>query len=169
MSPRQPHQIALSQINVCEQGGPNRGPEVDIYLKAVGLDARKGSYPWCAAFVSWCIIEAVDEHVKMQVNKQGPLPLPIKISAGVFGIWNLNPTKRLKKPKVGCLYIIDHGLSKDKKSRLGHIGFVTEILDDTYFIGLSGNTNAAGSREGTTVLPKKLKISDIFGWVDCEI
>jgi hypothetical protein len=51
--------VAVSQIGVMEQPpGSNRGPEVDRYLTAVGLDPTRGSFPWCAAFVFSCFDEA---------------------------------------------------------------------------------------------------------------
>jgi cell wall-associated NlpC family hydrolase len=35
--------------------GSNSGPEVNRYLKATGLGP---GYPWCAAFVTWCLKKA---------------------------------------------------------------------------------------------------------------
>ena len=47
---------ARSQVGVMEQPlGSNRGPQVDQYLLRVGLNPTAGSYPWCAAFVDWCV------------------------------------------------------------------------------------------------------------------
>ena len=36
-------------------GGANRGPQVEAYLKSIGLG---GGNAWCAAFVYWCINQA---------------------------------------------------------------------------------------------------------------
>jgi hypothetical protein len=46
---------AQAAANVREVGGANRGPQVEIYLKAAGMSP--GS-PWCAAFVAWVVREA---------------------------------------------------------------------------------------------------------------
>lgn len=46
--------IATSQIGVRESGGANRGPQVDVYLRTVGLDPEGQHYSWCAAFVYYC-------------------------------------------------------------------------------------------------------------------
>ena len=54
--------VAASQVGVSEvPPGSNRGPEVDGYLRAVGLDPEQWSYPWCAAFVYWCFERACRE------------------------------------------------------------------------------------------------------------
>ena len=42
----------MSQKHVRELTGRNDGADVQKYLKAVGL---RGNWPWCAAFVVWCI------------------------------------------------------------------------------------------------------------------
>ena len=47
-------ELYLSQVGVREQGGNNHGSEVKMYLNSVGLGE---SYPWCAAFVSWCFLQ----------------------------------------------------------------------------------------------------------------
>jgi hypothetical protein len=44
--------VLKSQVGVRELTGRNDGPRVQAYLKAVGL---QGNWPWCAAFVVWCI------------------------------------------------------------------------------------------------------------------
>ena len=47
--------VAASQIGVREEPpGSNRGPRVDEYLCAVGLNPAAGSFAWCVAFVYWC-------------------------------------------------------------------------------------------------------------------
>lgn len=40
-----------------EHGGNNRGPFVRKYLQTVDPDLTEGK-PWCAAFVSWCFLQA---------------------------------------------------------------------------------------------------------------
>jgi len=42
-------------IGVRERGGNNRGPSVEMFLKTVGL---KPGNPWCAAFVSHCLVNS---------------------------------------------------------------------------------------------------------------
>lgn len=49
--------IAESQVGKQEQGGNNLGPDVVEYQKATNLPP--GSWPWCAAFVCWCVWLAI--------------------------------------------------------------------------------------------------------------
>ena len=42
----------MSQVGVVEATNHNDGAQVQAYLHAVGL---RGNWPWCAAFVVWCI------------------------------------------------------------------------------------------------------------------
>ncbi len=73
-------EAAKSQIGKLEQPlGSNRGPEVDLYLKAAGLNPAAGSFPWCAAFLYWCCEQAA--------QKIGRVNPAIK-TAGVLDLWN---------------------------------------------------------------------------------
>ncbi len=45
--------IAKAQIGVTESGGNNKG--VEKYQRATWL--KPGAWPWCAAFVAWCLME----------------------------------------------------------------------------------------------------------------
>jgi hypothetical protein len=52
-------EIALSQNGVQEMPkGSNKGPDVEKYLKSVGLG---GGYAWCMSFVYWCVQQAATE------------------------------------------------------------------------------------------------------------
>lgn len=48
-------EIAISQVGTLEEGGNNRGAKVREYQSATYL--APGDWPWCAAFVCWCIRE----------------------------------------------------------------------------------------------------------------
>lgn len=54
---------AQSQMGVREATGNNDGPQVEAYLKSVGL---KAGDPWCAAFIYWC--------GKQALGVRNPLP-----------------------------------------------------------------------------------------------
>lgn len=43
---------ACSKVGLVEQGGPNRGTEIDAWNRRAG---QADGSPWCAAFASWCI------------------------------------------------------------------------------------------------------------------
>jgi hypothetical protein len=100
-----------------------------------GLDHQ----PWCGMFVSWAAKEA---HVTSIVPKYAYTPA----GADFFkkdGQW-------FDAPKVGDIVFFDTaGLG-----RISHTGIVTKVNDDGTFETIEGNTNAAGSREGTSVQRK---------------
>lgn len=61
------------------------------------------------------------------------------------------------KPVVGSLVVWQKYVN-GKPSWQGHIGVVSEVMSDTEFKSVEGNTNAAGSREGNTVAEKTRRL-----------
>lgn len=120
--------VAYTQLGVHEVGGKNRGPQVDEYIKSVGLDPD-GQHAWCAAFVCWC------------VRKAGK---SLKQSAKVSRLWELNQDLAVFEPQPGDIAI---HLNDDET---GHCGIV-DSATETDIMSVEGNTNAAGSREGDRV------------------
>lgn len=49
-------ETAVAEVGVHEEGGNNNGAKVREYQGATWLEP--GSWPWCAAFVCWCIRKA---------------------------------------------------------------------------------------------------------------
>ena len=106
--------FALTQLDVRENPlGSNRGPEVDAYLQAVGLNPAGGSFAWCVAFTHFCF-----------KNGAGTLGVsnPHIKTAGVLDHWNqagkkakvvrVTNAKAVADPglvKPGSLFIIDLG------------------------------------------------------------
>lgn len=139
-------QVAVSQIGVIEKPAfSNRGPQVDEYLRSVGLNPAADSYPWCAAFVYWCFNTAA-----AQLGRSNPLYK----TAGVLDHWrHAKGTLLLKddavanpaKIKPGFIFIIDHGGGN------GHTGLV-ESVNGGFITTIEGNTNNNGSRNGYGVL-----------------
>ena len=154
-------EIAASQIGVIESGGPNRGPQVDQYLRSVGIDPTTGSYAWCAAFVHWCFAQAA---TRLGVAD----PCPAK--AGCLALWGAAPVAAriagdaaFDDPTVvraGAVFVIDHGYGK------GHVGLV-EAVDAGRLGTIEGNTNPAGGREGYGVFRRQRAFSEInIGFLD---
>lgn len=52
-------EIALREVGVKEQGGENRGPEIERYQRATSLEP--GAWPWCAAFVAWVLLQRLND------------------------------------------------------------------------------------------------------------
>ncbi len=154
--------FASTQVGVMENPlGSNSGPEVNGYLKAVGLPP--GHY-WCAAFTYFCYQKAAEKLGR---------PNPHIKTAGVLNHWNKAGTKpkvvrvtkaqALANPmlvKPGCLFIIDHGKGK------GHTGIVKEVANNGILVTIEGNTNNDGSRNGIGVFQRKRSISKINGFID---
>jgi hypothetical protein len=147
---------SISQINVVEQpAGSNRGPEVDAYLRAAGLDPTEGHYSWCAAFVYW--------NFKQAATQLG-IPNPLVKTAGVLDHWarakctKITQASALNDPSQiipGSIFIIDHG------HNLGHTGIV-ESVNGGNLTTIEGNTNPGLSREGYGVFRlTRRRISDI--------
>jgi len=151
--------VAASQVGVMEEPpGSNRGPQVDQYLKAVGVDPEDDSYPWCAAFVYWSFQQAA---TRLETTN------PVIRTAGVMKHWNkagrAGITRVLPNEvqedfslvKPGLIFVMSTGGGK------GHTGLVEGFRDDR-LITIEGNTNLSGGREGVGVFRRtSRKLSDI--------
>jgi hypothetical protein len=142
--------IAQRQIGVEEKPrGSNRGPEVDQYIRSVGLDPA-GKHAWCMAFVFWCHQEAAD--ILGVIN-------PMLKTAGVLLQWQRRKQQyRVLEPRPGDVFIMDYGKG------LGHTGIV-ERVDNDYVYTIEGNTNDEGSREGFEVCRRKRPRAKIAGFL----
>lgn len=140
-------EIAIAQIGVEEMPKyTNSGPEVEIYLKSVGLG--KG-YSWCMAFIYWCTQNA---------SKQTNLQNPLKKTGGVLDQYNSRPLLKQITPKEGDIFIMDLGKG------LGHTGIVEKVSGDIIHT-IEGNTNENGSREGYKVCRRKRETKSIKGFL----
>ncbi|RBL88538.1 CHAP domain-containing protein [Chitinophaga flava] len=138
--------VALSQEGVEEHPrGSNAGPEVNQYLKSVGLGP---GYPWCMAFVYWCMQQATTAlGVKNELIKTG----------GVLLQWRTTGMKKVQSIKSvtpGAIFIMEYG------NGFGHTGFVISV-DGNKVYTIEGNTNDQGSREGFTVA-KRTRLATSF-------
>lgn len=130
-------ELAMADLGVTEHPhGSNRGPEVDRYLREVGLDPEKGHYPWCAA--------AVCAWVQRAANAIS-WPLQLKRSARVHRLAALNYALALGAPEPGSMFL---HLNADGT---GHAGLVIDVLPVGDLDTISGNTDALGSRTGGSV------------------
>lgn len=171
--PAQALSIAIAQIGVVEnQGEPNRGPEVDAYLKEAGIrnpgaNSKNGGYPWCQAFVYWCLAQSCKT-----IDRANPAPR----TAGVLEHWNQAKTvtgvQRIAKTQAlanlgrvqsGMIFINDYG------NGYGHTGFVERVFPDGRLITVEGNTNTSANREGLGVFRlerRKITDKDLKGFLD---
>jgi hypothetical protein len=119
-------------------GGANRGPQVELYLGAVGLGPGE---PWCCAFLIWCYREAT--------LRASQLAMPLPKTGKCARLWARSDALwRSEQPSVGAIYI--HLTDPADPNSSGHCGIVTGFTDRT-ILAVEGNTNAAGSRLGDRV------------------
>lgn len=143
--------IAEKEIGVSEVGTSNCGPRVDEYKAATNLPPHE-SWPWCAAFVDWCVREAM---------KGGTYTFKRPTTAGAWDLerWSREQdesTQTKRDPgsdiKPGDIVIY----------RFSHVGIAHSSPNaDGYFRAVEGNTNDAGSREGGSVLLKVRNINKV--------
>jgi hypothetical protein len=152
--------------------GKNAGPDVEKYLHCLGM--TKGS-PWCAAFVSWCVM-----------TSRGLAKPPKWCSGSAVSLFQMSGHKATKvtpldagyqtKVKPGYIWSRAQDAAAADAARRGswcqgHTGIVVAV-DAVGFHTIEGNTNAAGSREGDGVYRKTHKWSDAeiigktVGWFD---
>ncbi len=144
-------QIAAANEGVSElPRNSNSGPEVNIYLKSVGL---KPGFPWCMAFVYWCVDQAA---------KELALKNPLVKTGGVLRQWNETSLRkfpsRATAVQPGNIFIMEfsHGT--------GHTGIVEKVAGGLVYT-IEGNTNDDGSREGYEVARRQRAITGIKGFI----
>ncbi len=132
-----------------EVGGNNKGPWVRKYMEPAGLP---DGYPWCAAFVSWCFLQAVGGDRR---------EMPFNYSAGARDIFNQLKRKGWsftgesgKTPKPGDIVC---WWRTSPTSSNGHIGFVHHCKDG-FLYTIEGNkaANVAGFSYVKTRMDKLL-------------
>lgn len=137
-------QAARSQLGQSEEPkGSNRGPMVDRYLAAVGLDP---GYAWCAAFVYWC-----HEQAAAIAGTDNPVPK----TGSVMKLYAAGVGNRALTPKSGDIFIMDYGKGT------GHTGIVELVNGNGTITTIEGNTNDEGGREGYEVARRTRPLSKI--------
>lgn len=134
--------------------GANLGPEINEWNRLVGAPA--GS-EWCAATA-----HAAHFYTARNFGVANPFPH----TAGALRAWALaDASCRVVTPQRGDVGILDHGHGK------GHVIVCTRPMAP--IVGLtwaSGNTNAAGSRTGDSLLvktgdPEEVHHGEFVGWL----
>lgn len=150
-------EVAAAEVGTMEDPlGSNRGPKVDQYLRAAGLDPATGSYPWCAAFVYWCF-----QNAAAQLSVPNPAIKTASVhtlwaEAGAKGIDRISPEEVAQQPSLvepGVVFVIT------TSATTGHVGFVKQV-DGVILTTIEGNTNLGGSREGIGVFLRKSRHVD---------
>ena len=124
---------------------PNRSPEIDSMNVAV--KAPLGS-SWCASYASW-----VYNHFNI-INPNSAWSPNFGLKKDCIWQYKQLNTVKLKPGDAVTFYYSNLG-------RIGHVGIITQVYDD-YVITIEGNTNGAGSREGSGVFKKKRDLNKIY-------
>jgi hypothetical protein len=141
-------EVAAAEVGTMEDPlGSNRGPKVDQYLRAAGLDPATGSFPWCAAFVYWCFQQATTQLGAVNPAIKTASVHTLWAEAGNKGIDRITPAEAAQQPSLvepGVIFVIT------TSANTGHVGFVKQV-DGVVLTTIEGNSNAGGSREGIGV------------------
>lgn len=128
--------IAEREIGVREIGGNNRGPRVREYQSATWTEP--GVWPWCAAFVCWCVKLWIESpSVKAVVHFHRPK------TTGAFDFirWakdeGLQVLGENEPCRRGDIVVFD----------FSHIGVVTADSERGEIEVCEGNTNGRGERD----------------------
>lgn len=139
--------ISQFYIGQTEQPGNVFDPKSEFGSKLKNAGHVDG-HPWCALFAEVCAKEAY--------------PDKFDEFDSLFSASAVQTFKNFKKadyeisldPFVDALVIWQKYINGVAQWQ-GHAGIVIEVLKDNWFRSVEGNTNAAGSREGTTVAVKQ--------------
>lgn len=148
--------VAKQNLYVREKNNDNRSPEIDLWLKSIGLGVGN---PYCAAFTLWCYSEAA----RMSLTKM-PLPKIGRVSI-LYSTCKKNPYRYKVIPATRVFRKIDatdpadlicwsHGKVANNPNWNGHVGLVTEQLTNNKIRTVEGNTgpgDEGDQREGSGV------------------
>jgi lysozyme family protein len=143
--------VAAAEVGVREDPlGSNRGPRVDEYIRAAGLDPTQGSFAWCMCFVYWCFDQAARDAgianpvprsagVKVAWARSQELPAPVRVVTAEAA------RRRLDLVQPGMAFFLDTG------GGTGHCGLVVANLNGDLETIEGNTTDISGSREGIGV------------------
>lgn len=126
-------------------GYKEKGNNDTLFGRWYGLNHQ----PWCAMFVSY---------VAKQAGAAKVIPRHAYTPAGAA--WFKARGQWGNRPRTGAIaYFYNSSLG-----RIAHVGIVEKVFDDGSFYCIEGNTNAAGSREGTVVRRQRRRHAAGFGY-----
>jgi len=146
-------ELAKKEVGVQEVGNTNCGPRVNEYKAATWLDPVH-SWPWCAAFIDWLVMTAMEESGKKYTFNRPQ-------TAGAWDLQNwsmkqdgstdtkLNP--QAKDIGEGDIVIFN----------FSHVGLAIGSPVKGIVSTIEGNTDGSGSRDGGGVWKKERKVSQV--------
>ena len=146
-------ELAKKEVGVAEVDGTNCGPRVNIYKSATWLDPLQ-SWAWCAAFIDWLVMTAMDESGEEYTFKR-----PRTAGAWDLENWSLkqdNSTQTKRNPGAEDIEAGDIVIFK-----FSHVGLAIGSPVNGVVSTIEGNTDFQGSREGGGVFKKNRNINTI--------
>lgn len=154
-TPRLPNQLALIALSMVgrheEPLGSNKGPLIKEFFNADHYQPNKSDdgYAWCASFVCRIVQLALQ---RFDIPETPFFKRPTTPGAFALALWSRaqdNTTHTKDWPgndiKRGDIVVFS----------FSHCGIAITDADNGRFETVEGNTNTAGSREGTHVVHKK--------------
>lgn len=139
--------IAAREVGVKEEGGNNKGARIQEYQSATWL--APAPWPWCAAFVDWCLFKWLDSSLVRDwlslTDAQAEQFRPKTAGAWDLANWAKKNSNRVSilpeeaPGRPGDIIIFD----------FSHVGIVEKDNGPT-FSTIEGNTNIKGERDSVS-------------------
>ena len=142
--------IAKKEIGVKES--PAGSNNVKYNTEYYGRSVNGNQYPWCCVFVWWIFKQAGASNVFYGGKKTA--------SCTTLMNYYKNNNQFSKTPKVGSLVFYNWG----KGSLARHMGIVTEILSNSSFKAIEGNTAVGNDSNGGEVMIRTRNINQTLGF-----
>jgi len=146
-------ELAKKEVGTEEVNGTNCGPRVNQYKAATWLDPLQ-SWAWCAAFIDWLVMTAMNESGEKYTFER-----PQTAGAWDLENWSLkqdNSTQTKCNPKAEDIEAGDIVIFK-----FSHVGLAVGSAVKGIVPTIEGNTDSQGSREGGGVFKKSRSINTI--------
>lgn len=158
--------IARTQAGVEEvPRGSNSGEAIRHYQAATNLDGT--GWPWCAAFVDWCV-DRWQRETQAETGVASPFNRPR--TAAAYGLLSWAKVEaergvRIFAPAGGYVPargdVVVYGFS--------HCGIVAGAVADDVFSAYEGNTNPDGGREGYIVCARMRHRREVRGFIHLPV
>jgi hypothetical protein len=137
-----------------EVGGNNRGDEVEFFLRLVGIGPGE---PWCAAFVSACIVKAHARALGLPEDRAALIVQAPAASAALMPLSGLCRAlasaarhaglfrPRGYVPVRGDLALFDFTSPQERLVEPHHVGFVRGVQPNGALATVEGNTTSGES------------------------
>jgi hypothetical protein len=147
-------EISRRELGIEEVDGTNCGPRVNDYKAATNLPPKE-SWPWCAAFVDFCVMRAMEA---TGVIETATFKRPTTAGAWDLINWSLRQddstqTKKFPGDDIKAGDILVYTFS--------HCGIAAEDAHGGMVVTHEGNTDKEGSREGGGVFRKTRSTSRV--------